>query len=467
MKKHIGYSLLFLVFLAWHSCSKANGDASPPAGQETVAQTHDLKAIQTEDTLHVGTLPGITSFFRFQKNGMGYDYELAENFARYLDVKLQLHIARTETEVIQWLKKGTVDLIACNLHETKELKDTFLFVPPQTESYQVLVQRQGRNQIQTAYELAGKTVHVRKNSIYHKRLAHLNEEIGGNINITFVPDSIATDELIKQILNQQIDYTPLFHDEAAIYRNYFKKLNHHTPIGFPQQGGWLMRKDTPELLAALSEWNEKVTTIRLKARLESKYKLHNPYLAGHKVRIPTGAISPYDDLFRKYAPEIDWDWRLLASMAFHESTFDSATVSPAGAVGLMQLMPRTAEIYGMDSTSFFLPEENIKAAVGYLKDIDKLFRKISNEDERVKFVLAGYNGGPYHIIDAMALAERYGKNPHIWHGNVEYFLEQKGTPDFYMDSVVKYGPFHANETVRYVDNVLSTYGDYLSSSTQN
>ena len=184
-------------------------------------------------------------------------------------------------------------------------------------------------------------------------------------------------------------------------------------------------------------------------------------MAATAPRTPHDTISPYDDLFRRHAPAIGWDWRLLAAIAFHESTFDPATVSRRGAVGLMQLMPRTAAIYGVDSLAISDPDENIRAAVAYLQDIGQLFRHVPDPDERAKLVLAGYNGGPFHVVDAMALAERYGRNPHVWQDNVEYFLRMKKTPFFYEDPVVQYGRFNARETVRYVRDVLDTYEEYV------
>jgi len=201
--------------------------------------------------------------------------------------------------------------------------------------------------------------------------------------------------------------------------------------------------------------------MELESNLYHKYWEKSPYFAQLKVKIPRGAISPYDKLFKKYAAQINWDWRLLASLAFHESGFDSTQVSWVGAAGLMQLMPRTAENFGLDKQTVFNPEKNIEAGVQYIKSLNLTFRKVENKDERVKFILAGYNCGPAHVLDAMALAQKYGKNPQIWFGNVEFFLLKKSEPEFYNDKVVKYGYFRGKQTVRYVHNTLETFEKYL------
>jgi membrane-bound lytic murein transglycosylase F len=173
--------------------------------------------------------------------------------------------------------------------------------------------------------------------------------------------------------------------------------------------------------------------------------------------IPRGAISPFDHLFKKYAAEIGWDWRLLAAIAFHESGFDSSQISRRGASGLMQLMPRTAANFGLSRANITNPEKNIEAGVQYIKSLNLLYRKVEDPDERKKFILASYNSGPAHILDAMELARKHGKNPYVWHEHVEVFLEKKSDPEYYKDEVVKYGRFRAAETIRYVRNTLSTY----------
>ncbi|MBP1677633.1 MAG: Lytic transglycosylase catalytic [Bacteroidetes bacterium] len=108
----------------------------------------------------------------------------------------------------------------------------------------------------------------------------------------------------------------------------------------------------------------------------------------------------------------------------------------------------------------FNPEKNIEAGVQYIKSLNLSFRKVENKEERIKFILAAYNSGPAHVIDAMALSQKHGKNPGIWFKNVEYYLLKKSEPEFYNDPVVKYGRFRGKETVAYVINTLDTYERY-------
>ena len=76
-----------------------------------------------------------------------------------------------------------------------------------------------------------------------------------------------------------------------------------------------------------------------------------------------GIISHYDAYFQRYAQTIRWDWRLLAAQCYQESCFDPQAKSWAGACGLMQIMPSTADHLGLARADIYHPEKNIAAAV--------------------------------------------------------------------------------------------------------
>ncbi len=453
LKKEI-YWLLFIL-VVFNSCKL---DKST---QDQTTSNFDLSGIQKRDTLIVGTLYGATSYFIYREEILGFDYEMVQNLAKTLNVELKIVEVKTEEELAILLREHKIDLAAYNTVETNELKKHFQFVFAQEYKYQVLIQNLSVNSLTDVLELKEKEVYVKPNTIFERRLKALNAEIGGTINIKLAPDSVSSDELIEMVAAKKIKYTTAYYNTALLYKSYYKKLDVHMPIGFNQRNGWMIRKENVELQKAIENWEKKDYTEILQANLTHKYWNRSIYFAQKKVRIPKGAISPYDKLFKKYAKEINWDWQLLAAVAFHESRFDSSQVSWAGAAGLMQLMPRTAANFGLNRQNIFNPEKNIEAGVQYIKSLNLSFRRIENRDERIKFILAGYNSGPAHIFDAMALAKKHGKNPQIWFENVEYYLKKKSDPEFYNDPVVKFGKFRSKETVSYVINTLETYEKYL------
>ena len=456
MRKCYPILIIIICLFLFTNCDTKKSEGS------VVQSSIDLKEILKSDTLRVATMYGSTSYFLFRDELLGFDYEMAANLANYLHVNLKISIARSEKEMTQWLEDGKIDIVSYNVIETKNLKRRYHFVLPQDDSYMVLVQAIGANALSDVTQLSGKTVKVNSNSIYWERLKSLNEEIGGTIGIVQASDSLSTDDLIDEVADGKIPYTFAYHNVAMLHKLYNKTLDCHLQVGFNQKNGWLIRKQSRDLKKVIEKWQKLSDTEHLQTNLIHKYWEKSPFFALRKVKIPKGAISPYDQLFKKYAPLINWDWRLLASVAFHESRFDSQDVSWAGAAGLMQLMPRTAENFGLDKTTKFDAELNIEAGVQYIKSLNLAFRRVENNEERVKFILAAYNSGPAHILDAMALAAKYGKNPQVWFNNVEYFLLKKSEPQFYNDPVVKYGYFRGRETVKYVRNTLDTYSKYLN-----
>lgn len=444
--------LTCFIFTACHERKNEN---------KTVAYNVDLEKIEQRDTLRVGVMFGPVSYFLYRDDYMGYDYEMAENLADSLGVNIKFYEAKSELELEHKLQDRTIDLIASNIYETNELKKLFWFVFPQNDSYQVLVQRMNADRINDVTELKGKKIYVKPNTILESRLISLNKELGESFEIAEAPDSLSSEDLIEMVAADKIDYTTAYYKTASLYKYYYKRLDVRMPIGFDQRNGWLIRHESKKLKKAIEQWQKSKYTKDLEEDLDYKYRTRNLYFSQKKIRIPKGAISPYDYIFKKYASEIGWDWRLLAAVAYQESHFDSAQISWAGAAGIMQLMPRTASNFGLTRKTIFNPEKNIEAGVQYIKSLNMSFQKVTNKEERIKFILAAYNSGPAHIIDAMSLTQKYGRNTQIWYNNVEYFLLKKSEPQFYNDPVVKYGSFRGKETVSYVINTLDTYESYL------
>lgn len=177
-----------------------------------------------------------------------------------------------------------------------------------------------------------------------------------------------------------------------------------------------------------------------------------------------GIISNYDYLFQRYAPTTRWDWRLLAAQCYQESTFDARARSWAGACGLMQIMPSTADHLRLSRSDIYNPEANVAAAAKYIVELTEQFRDIADGEERQKFVLASYNGGRHHIRDAMELTKKYGGNARRW-SDVRTFVLRLATPEYYNDPVVKYGYMRGSETADYVDRIFDRWAYYRGEKT--
>jgi len=231
--------------------------------------------------------------------------------------------------------------------------------------------------------------------------------------------------------------------------------------------GWLLDNRKEQLNEVLTQW---YGAWRMKRVGDEEQRLLAE--AGH-VRRHTyavmenreaGIISRYDALFQKYARTVHWDWRLLAAQCYQESTFDPHALSFAGAKGLMQIMPQTADHLGVARHQLENPEHNLAAAVKYIAELDENFDDIHDRRERQNFILAAYNGGWHHVRDAMALARRDGKNDQVW-SNVSEYVLKLSSPTYYQDPLVKYGYMRGQETVDYVRLIRERFQQYRSAKT--
>ena len=194
----------------------------------------DLSEIKDSGVLVALTLNSSISYFNYRGEPMGFQYELAKQFAESQGLKLQMKTARTTHELVHMLLKGEGDLIAYPLPVTKEFKDSVSFCGEDIITHQVLVQRNGgkNKPITNVTELIGKEVYAKPGK-YLNRLNNLDKELGGGILIRQVDnDSISTEDLITQVATGKIDYAICDNDLARLNKTYYPQLNINVAISF-------------------------------------------------------------------------------------------------------------------------------------------------------------------------------------------------------------------------------------------
>lgn len=431
-------------------------------------QTRDFEQIKESGELNIITLSSSTSYFIYKDEPMGYDYDLAKEFCDYYGLKLNVKVAENATRLIEMLQNGEGDLITSPISVQNELKDSILYCGLEQVSHQVLVQRTNKkdSMVTDVTQLIGKEVYIKHNTKYHKRLLNLDAELGNGIVIKDVEkDTVTVEDLIQMVAQKQINYTVADEYIAKLNKTYYRNIDVSLPLSFEQRSSWAVRKDTPELGKALNEWfAENSKTREYKSILKKYFELSKQpdFDLNVLANVPKGHVSLYDDIFKKYAAISGYDWHLLASVAYQESRFKPEVASWAGAVGLMGLMPRTAKAFGVSGDDLKNPELSIKVGAELINKLNGMFAKIEDKEQRLKFVLAAYNGGNGHVTDAQALARKYNDNPYIWDGHVEKYIELKSKPEYYNDSVCKNGYLRGSEVVQYVKQVTSNRDKFKS-----
>jgi membrane-bound lytic murein transglycosylase F len=416
---------------------------------------------------------GSVNYLIYRGEPIGYQYELLQELSKYLDVELEMVITKDITKAYDLLAEGKIDLIAMGLTVTQKRMKVLEFTDPIAMVEQVLVQAKPGNYrsmktadeieshlIRNQVELADKTVYVQKGTVFVDRLKSLANEIAGKI--TIIEEDKDVEELIAAVASGEIEFTVSDEHIAMINAKYFPNIDVKTPISFPQQIAWAVNKGQTGIRDTINNWLEEFNESLLSRLIYNKYfkNIRSARIVSSEYNSFTGGrLSPYDDYIREGSRIINWDWRLLASMIYQESQFKPNVKSWVGAYGLMQMMPQTLEIYGIDTTA--TPQEQIIAGSKYLSLLsDQLPIEISDENERINFILASYNAGIGHVLDARRLAEKYGKDPNVWTGNVDHFILNLSDKYYYHDTVVFYGYLRGEETYNFVKEIQKRYEDY-------
>ena len=431
----------------------------------------DLKEIRERGKLIAITNTNSIDYFVFQGHPMGFQYELLQKFAEYSGLQLELIASNNVDEITRTLLEGKCDIIAIGMPVTSELNPLVAFTNPIMQSKQVLVQRKPDNWrtlppkelakllIHSPLELAGKTVVVQRGTAYAQRLKNISAEIGAKIEIVEVPQD--QEQLVQFVAGGELNYTVCDEQIANVNQASFPQLDVSTEVSFPQNLSWGIRKNSEKLQEEINKWFTKFKGEDQFAILYSKYYKNRWFpqmVSNDYYLLNSGRISPYDDEIKKYSTELKWDWRLLAAVICQESNFNPKVRSYAGAYGLMQVTPSTAHFFGFDSVTS--PTQNIKVGVKLIKWLDKRFaRYVKNPNERIKFVLASYNIGVGHVIDAMLLAKKYKKDMSKW-DNVKVFLLKKSQKKYYTDPLAKHGYCVGIQTVNYVSEILTRFRHY-------
>lgn len=481
--RRLATPLLLLLAAVVGACDR--GAPGPPIER-------DMAEIEARDTIAAVVNFNETSYFLYRGQPMGLEYDLLRMFADERDLALRVRVVREPGQLLHALNEGAGDVAAgrivpaardephvaysAPLYRTRpsvvqraepteaadlpEAVDTVL--EPRTEPVAPENPQEIRARLITEPgELGGEEVHVPTRTFYHDRLVELSDSVSGDIHVVEV-DSISYEGLMRQLARGEITLTVAPENLAELQQSYYTNLEVTPVVGRPHPVVLGVRENSPELLAALNEF---IAAKEADGTLDALVQRYFVDRQGFRERVvseyltsETGRLSEYDDLFREYAPAIDWDWRLLASLAFQESRFDPRARSWAGAQGLLQIMPATARDIGLADP--WDPAQNVAGGVRYLDWVTDRWREaIADDDERRRFVLASYNVGFGHVADTRRLAEKHGDDPDRW-DDVAYWLLQKSKPEVFRDPVVRYGYARGLEPVTYVALILDRYDHY-------
>lgn len=444
--KDLKFRLFFLFFIIIMSSCSSISD------REHVGI--DLKEIHKKGKLTVLLENSSLSFFEYRGKKLGFEYEILAAFAKSIHLPLELKVVSNSKDFFRLLNDGEGDILGANLAISLADKKIINYSEPFYFAEQVLIQRQNDTLIREPLDLIEKTIYVRKNSCFQKRLSSIQEEIGSKIAVKTFDNDPITEDLIEKVANGEINYTLAHENLARISKELHPNLNIQTKISFKQKIAFALRLKSPKLKKSLDLFLEKYCESNEFKELKKKYF---DYLSNQVVidfTFKNGNLSPFDDLFKDAANKYSWDWKILVAISHKESRFNPNARGLGGAFGLMQFMPLTGRIYGVGPSS--TPKEQIDAA---MKMLDKTYRSwssVTDPEQRMKFTLGSYNAGRCHIEDAQKLARDNGLNPYLWDGNVELMVKKLSDPEYYGSARLRCGAYRGG-AVSYVRTIYSNY----------
>ncbi|GAB3008111.1 transporter substrate-binding domain-containing protein [Cyclobacterium sediminis] len=454
-------SCLFLLLIVFEltSCKSNVEEIKVPEYWESPAVL-DFDAIKKRGFIRAVVDNSSTSYYIYRGRTMGYEFELLRNLANQLGVNLRLIVKHDLEDGFRLLNKGKADIVAINFEVNEERKKRANFTAPINSMKTVVVQRKDQSHVDSLTQLTNKKVYIKKGTVYKERLSLLSDSL--SLALSIEEKNTSLEDLINQVIEEKIDYTVVDNDIALVNATYNDLLDVGLTVSQPNPVAWAIRKNAPQLEAKINEWIERINRTGYKAILYHKYFLNkkNSYHRSSSAfsSVSGDRISAYDNIIKKGADKLGWDWRLLAALVYKESRFNHSAVSYAGAVGLLQLMPVTLQRFGVNDPNN--PNESLRGGVNYLKYLDGFWLdRVPDNNERIKFILASYNVGHGHVQDAWRLAYKYGKDNKRWK-NVAYYLERKSKPEVYRDPWVKSGYAKGHVTVRYVREVYGLYESY-------
>lgn len=403
----------------------------------------DFSDILVRDTLNVILGYNSLNYFIYKGTPMGYQYEIVNKLAKDMGLKVNFTISNDLERAFQCVAFGSCDLIAMDLTIDENRFPGISFTDSLYSMSAVLIQQNSINNpkgyISNIKDLNGKDIYVSQKTYFIEQLHHIEDSLNIKMNIIEIPD-LGTEELSRMVAAGFIDYTVCDENLAIINSMYYSKLDFSLKLCKALPIGWAVSSNAHLWLDTLNLWLAEFTTSYTFRFLKIKY-FNNPLLAigiEEDFHSLSGKkLSPFDKIIKKYAGNIDWDWRLLASLIYQESRFKDDFYSYAGAFGVMQLMPVTAAKFGVYQNSSI--DEQVEGGSKLLHYLDTTFAPyVKNDFERKKVVVAAYNLGEAHFYDAFAIANKYNRDISTWEGVLEC-LKCKSKPEFFNDPVVRFG----------------------------
>ncbi|MGW8304066.1 MAG: transglycosylase SLT domain-containing protein [Desulfobacterales bacterium] len=400
-----------------------------------------------------------TFYFLDKGRQRGASYELLKEFEKFVNKKLKaktlkvrmIFIPVRRDQLIPWLLEGRGDIAAANLTITPMRQKQIDFSDPWIPDVrEVLVTGPSSPPVKSLDDLAGKEIYVRRSSSYYESLVKLNQSFQKagkpKMNLVVADEMLQDEDLAEMVNAGLIPMIIMDSHKAQFWVQIFDKIKVHPDIAVRTGGeiAWAFRKNSPRLKTVVKEFvkGHKKGTLFGNILLK-RYLRDTKYVKNSATQKEMEKFKSMVALFQKYAGQYHFDYLMIGAQAYQESGFDHSKRSPAGAIGVMQLLPSTAADPNVGIPDIEKLDKNIHAGIKYLRFIvDRYFNDKQMDDvNKMLFAFASYNAGPARVSNLRDKAVKMGLDPNIWFHNVEVVAAKE----------------IGRETVQYVSNIYKYY----------
>ncbi len=409
-----------------------------------------IAAIKARGELRISTLTSPMTYININGKVEGFDYELAQQFADELGVRLKVTIRPTIGQLFDDLDNGKADILAAGLVWNSERAKHYQPGPPYSSVSQQLVYRVGNTRPRSLAAIDASQLTIAPGHAVINDLRELKASKFPDLNWT-VDDKRSSQILMEDVVAGRIDYTIADSGAISLFQRVHPELAVALDVTDEQPVTWFSVQDNDKtLFDAMRVFFSKTSTEGAIARLEEKYLGHGQdfdYVDTRSfLRAIDSTLPDFQPLFEKYADSIDW--RLLAAISYQESHWDPLATSPTGVRGMMMLTRNTAQSLGLSDRTD--AEQSISGGMRYLRELIGKVPESVPENERIWFALAAYNMGYAHMLDVRALTAKQNGNPDSW-AEVKQRLPLLAQKPIY--SSLTYGYARGHEAYAFVENI--------------
>jgi membrane-bound lytic murein transglycosylase MltF len=363
-----------------------------------------------------------------------------------------LFVPVAHDELVPALLEGRGDIVAAGTLIADWRREQVDFTNPTRTGIAVIpVTGPGVPPLAGAVDLAGREIYLRPSLAPKRVVEQFNAQLAAAgkppVRIRPAPEVLSDEDSLEMVAAGLVPMTLVEDHIAAFWQQVFPDLVLHPAAAVRTDAatGMMVRKDSPLLLAELNAFIARYPEGSL-----TRNVLLQKYLKSVKYAKPATSeadLQRFRDivgLIRKYSDQYELDYLLMAAQGYQESGLDHGRRSHVGAIGVMQVMPKTgAELKVGDVRQL---EPNIHAGVKYIRFMMDRYYADEPMDALNKglFAFASYNAGPARIRQLREKAAARGLDPNRWFNHVEIVAAES----------------IGRETVQYVSNIYKYYLAY-------